>query len=160
MLTITLIFCVAFALVGGLVLRGSVARYDPVRSRSLGPMSVELRRRAWVSADTRGHAPEGSRQPPAGATVQAVPQPCEARIRVFRVAGFCVWRQRQSVELPLQVASMIGTLTARDFDMEFEDRFRIAGFAALMSTPATANATAPTPAPAGLTPRSAHRGQR
>lgn len=156
MLTITLIVCVVLALVGSLVLRGSVARYDPVRSRSLGPMSVELRRRAWVSADTRGHAPEGSRQPPGGATGQAVPQPCEARIRVFRVAGFCVWRQRQSVELPLQAASMIGTLTARDFDVEFEDRFRVAGFAALMSSAAP---TA-TPAPAGLAPRSAHRGQR
>ena len=156
MLTITLIACVVLALVGSLVLRGSVARYDPVRSRSLGPMSVELRRRAWVSADTSGHAPKGSRQPPGATTGQAVPQPCEARIRVFRVAGFCVWRQHQSVELPMQVAGMIGTLTARDFDVEFEDRFRVAGFATLMSTPATAN----TPAPAGLTPRSAHRGQR
>ena len=158
MLTITLIVCVVLALVGGLVLRGSVARYDPVRSRSLGPLSVELRRRAWVSADGRGQAPEGSRQQPGSATGQAVPQPCEARLRVFRVAGFCVWRQRQSVELPFQVAGMIGTLTARDFDVEFKDRFRVAGFAALLST--AASTSAPASAPAGLTPRSAHRGQR
>jgi hypothetical protein len=35
------------------------------------------------------------------------------------------------VDLPLQVTGMIGTLTARDFDSEFDDRFRLATFAQL-----------------------------
>ena len=119
MLTITLILCTVLALLGGLVLRSSVARYEPVRSRSLGIFSVELRRRVLV----RAH--------PDGVASHAFSQPCESRIRVLRVAGFPLWRQGRSVDLPLQVANMVGTLTARDFDAEFDDRFRLASFAVL-----------------------------
>ncbi len=112
----------AAAAIGGLVLRASVGRYEPVRSERLGPFSVELRRRASV----RGH--------PNGRGGFAFAQPREARIRVFRVAGIALWRQARNVELPLQVVNMIGTLTARDFDAEFDPRFRLASFAALTPT--------------------------
>ena len=117
-ITITLI-CVAAALVGGLVLRISIGASEPVRSQGFGPVSVELRRRALV----RGH--------PNGRGGHAFAQPNETRLRVIRVAGFALWRQAQSVELPLQVADMMGTLTARDFDAEFDARFRLASFATL-----------------------------
>ena len=50
---------------------------------------------------------------------------------MLRVAGVPFWMQRRSVDLPLQVIGMIGTLTARDFDSEFDDRFRLASFAQL-----------------------------
>ena len=112
---------VVFAvLVALLVLRSSVANYEPVRSQSMGPFSVELRRMALV----RGH--------PNGLGGHAFPQPHEERLRVFRVAGLAVWRQFQGCELPAQVASMIGTLTARDFDSEFDPPFRIASYAELV----------------------------
>ena len=120
--TLIVVVVVAAAVVGGLVLQSSVGRYEPVRSARLGPFSVELRRRAIV----RGH--------PNGRGGHAFAHPREARIRVFRVAGFAVWRQARNLELPLQVVNMIGTLTARDFDAEFDDRFRVASFAALTST--------------------------
>lgn len=120
MLIITLSLCAAAALVGGLILRWSVARYEPVRSARLGMLSVELRRRALVH------------EHPSGMGGQPFRQPGESRLRVFRVAGFPVWQQGCSVDLPLQVATMIGTLTARDFDMEFDARFRLASFARLI----------------------------
>jgi hypothetical protein len=119
-ITITLIVCVAAALVGGLALRVSLAGYEPVRSQSFGPFSVELRRRALV----RGH--------PNGKGGHAFAQPSETRLRVIRCAGFPLWRQSRSVELPLQVVDMMGTLTARDFDAEFDARFRLASFAMLV----------------------------
>ncbi len=118
-ITITLIVCSVLALIGGLARRLSVTNHEPVRSTSLGPFSVELRRRGLV----RGH--------PNGKGGQAFAQPSETRVRVFCIVGLPVWRQAQRVELPLQVVNMIGTLTARDFDMEFEPRFRVASFAAL-----------------------------
>ena len=120
-ITTTLIVAVvaAVAVISGLALQSSVGRYEPVRSERRGPFSVELRRRAIV----RGH--------PSGRGGHAFAQAREARIRVFRVAGFAVWRQARNVELPLQVVNMIGTLTARDFDMEFDERFRVASFAAI-----------------------------
>jgi hypothetical protein len=118
-LTLTLILCAVAALLGGLVLRALVTRHEPVRSARLGMFSVELRRRALV------------REHPSGMGGEAFRQPSESRIRVFRVAGFPVWQQGRSVDLPMQVMGMIGTLTARDFDAEFDDRFRLASFATL-----------------------------
>jgi hypothetical protein len=112
--------CVVAASLCGLVLHWSVTRYEPVRSASVGVLSVELRRRALVN------------EHPSGMGGQPFRQPGESRLRVFRVAGIPVWRQGFSVDLPLQVAPMIGTLTARDFDSEFDPRFRLAGFARLM----------------------------
>ena len=119
MLTFIIVLCTAAALVGGLVLRAIVARYEPVRSAGLGIFSVELRRKALV----QDH--------PSGLGDKPFRQPVERRLRVFRVAGFPLWKQGRSVDLPLQVTGMIGTLTARDFDSEFDDRFRLSGFALL-----------------------------
>ena len=120
MVTLTLVCCAVVALMGSLFLHASVARYEPVRSNSLGPFSVELRRRTLA----RGH--------PNRRGGHALAQPCEDRLRVWRVAGLPVWKQSQSVELPLQAAHMMGTLTARDFDLEFSARFREASFAMLV----------------------------
>ena len=120
MLTLTLLLLAAAALLGGLVLRSLVARYEPVRSAGLGVFSVELRRRALVL------------EHPSGMGGKPFRQPTEGRVRVFRIVGFPVWRQGRSVDLPLQVMGMIGTLTARDFDAEFDDRFRLASFDRLM----------------------------
>lgn len=119
MITLLLILCTALVLCGGLVLRSQVARYEPVRSAGLGIFSVELRRRARVQ------------EHPSGLGDKPFRQPTERRVRVLRVAGFPVWQQGRSVDLPLQVTGMIGTLTARDFDSEFDDRFRLASFARL-----------------------------
>ncbi len=119
MITLLLILCAAAALLGGLVLRTLVARYEPVRSVGLGIFSVELRRRALVQ------------EHPSGLGDKPFRQPAERRVRVFRVAGFPLWRQGRSVDLPLQVMGMIGTLTARDFDSEFDDRFRLSSYALL-----------------------------
>jgi hypothetical protein len=117
---LTFTLCAFAAALGGLALRWSVARYEPVRSANLGIFSVELRRRALVH------------EHPSGMGGQPFRQPGESRLRVFRVAGIPVWRQGCSVDLPLQVTPMIGTLTARDFDSEFDPRFRLGGFARLM----------------------------
>ncbi len=119
MLTLLLIFCAVAALSGGLALRSWVARYEPVRSAAFGIFSVELRRRALVQ------------EHPSGLGDKPFRQPVERRVRVFRVAGFPIWCQGRGVDLPLQVVGMIGTLTARDFDVEFGDRFRPASFANL-----------------------------
>lgn len=108
------------AALGGLALHWSAARYEPVRSVNVGLFSVELRRRALV------------REHPSGMGGQPFRQPGESRLRVFRVAGVPVWQQGCNVDLPLQVAPMIGTLTARDFDSEFDPRFRLGAFARLM----------------------------
>lgn len=119
MITLLLILCAVAALAGTLLLRSRVARYEPVRSAGSGLFSVELRRRALVQAH------------PSGLGDKPFRQPTERRLRVFRVAGFPLWQQARSVDLPLQVMGMIGTLTARDFDSEFDDRFRLASFAQL-----------------------------
>lgn len=119
MLVITLILLLLAGVAWAVALEVSVARHEPVRSARLGPFSVELRRHAQAL----GH--------PNGRGGHAFAQPCEHRLRVFRVAGLALWRQAQSVELPAQVADMMGTLTARDFDVEFDPRFREASFAAL-----------------------------
>ena len=119
MVTLLLIVCVVAALLGGLVLRSLVARYEPVRSAGSGVFSVELRRRALVQ------------EHPSGLGDKPFRQPTERRVRVFRVAGFPLWQQGSHVDLPMQVMGMIGTLTARDFDVEFDDRFRLASFARL-----------------------------
>ena len=116
MVTLLLILCAVAALLGGLVLRSWVARYEPVRSVGSGLFSVELRRRALVQ------------EHPSGLGDKPFRQPTERRVRVFRVAGFPLWCQGRSVDLPLQVMGMIGTLTARDFDVEFDERFRPASF--------------------------------
>ena len=116
MVTLLLVVFVVAALAGGLVLRSRVARYEPVRSAAFGIFSVELRRRALVQ------------EHPSGLGNKPFRQPVERRVRVFRVAGFPLWCQGRSVDLPLQVMGMIGTLTARDFDVEFDERFRPASF--------------------------------
>jgi hypothetical protein len=117
--TFLVLLCGVACVVGGLVLQAEIARHEPVRSAALWGCSVELRR--WALAHGRPHGQAG----------RAVAPPCESRLRVFRIAGVPVWRQGQRVELPLQVAGMIGTLTARDFDREFDARFREARFSSL-----------------------------
>jgi len=124
-LTLLLILCAVAALLGGLVLRSIAARYEPVRSAGFGVFSVELRRRARVH------------EHPSGLGAKPFRQPTEGRVRVLRVAGVPFWLQRRSVDLPLQVIGMIGTLTARDFDSEFDEGFRLASFARLAPDAAT-----------------------
>ncbi|KNZ31146.1 MAG: hypothetical protein AD742_18155 [Methylibium sp. NZG] len=119
MITFLLILCAVAPLLVGLALRSVAARYEPVRSAGFGIFSVELRRRARVQEH-----PSGLGDPP-------FRQPAERRLRVFRIAGVPCWMQSRSVDLPLQVIGMIGTLTARDFDSEFDERFRLAGFGSL-----------------------------
>jgi hypothetical protein len=114
--TLLLVLCAVAAVLGGLVLRSIAARYEPVRSAGFGIFSVELRRRARVH------------EHPSGLGDKPFRQPTEGRLRVLRVAGVPFWMQRRSVDLPMQVISMIGTLTARDFDSEFDARFRVASF--------------------------------
>lgn len=111
--------------VGGQLLRRSVAGYEPARSCQWGPFSVELRRRVLL----HGH--------PDGRGRLALAQPSETRIRVFRVAGMPVWFQSRTIDLPVQVANMFSSLTARDFDFEFDPRFREIGYAQVL--PATWN---------------------
>jgi len=106
--------------VAGQLLRRSVAGYEPARSCQWGPFSIELRRRVIL----RGH--------PDGRGRHALAQPGETRIRVFRVAGMPVWIQSQSIDLPTQVANMVSSLTARDFDIEFGPRFTETGYAEVL----------------------------
>ena len=120
MLTFIFILCAAAALLGSWVLRAVVARYEPVRSAGSGVVSVELRRRTLLQEHPSGLGGEPFRQP------------VERRVRVFRVAGFPLWCQMHGVDLPMQVSGMLGTLTARDFDSEFDTRFRLAGFSRVL----------------------------
>jgi hypothetical protein len=88
----------------------------PVRSRAWGPVRHELRRRtsALGHADRRGRL--------------ALAQAFEQRIRVLRVAGLPVWGRSHQIELPASLATMLPSLTARDFDADFPPGFREARF--------------------------------
>ncbi|MDH5541103.1 MAG: hypothetical protein OEY03_17015 [Rhizobacter sp.] len=100
-----------------LALSAEAARFEPVRSRRIGPLAIELRRRVQVSGHDNGRGGI------------AFAQCHETRLRLYRVFGLPVWRAASSIELPAQVMGMTASLTARDFDSEFDDAFREADFA-------------------------------
>jgi hypothetical protein len=111
--------CAALLLVRGLILRAEAARFDPVRSHRLGPLTIELRRLAVVSGHDNGRGG------------LAFAQAHELRLRTYRLFGLPLWRERSGIELPPQVMGMLNSLVARDFDAEFDEPFREVEFARL-----------------------------
>lgn len=111
--------CAALLLVRGLILRAEAARFDPVRSRRMGPLTVELRRLTVVTGHDNGRGG------------LAFAQAHELRLRMYRLFGLPLWRERSGIELPPQVLVMLNSLVARDFDAEFAEAFREIEFARL-----------------------------
>ncbi|MDH5539538.1 MAG: hypothetical protein OEY03_09050 [Rhizobacter sp.] len=111
--------CAAIVLVRGMWLRAEMARFEPVRSRRLGPLRIELRRRIVVLGHDNGRGG------------LAFAQAHEQRLRVHRLLGVPVWRELRGIELPPHAMAMLNGLLARDFDAEFAESFRESEFARL-----------------------------
>jgi len=91
-------------------LHRSTQRMSLLRSHSYGPLSWEVRRQVGLHL-----VPSASE----------FPLPREVRTRVIRFAGVVLWRETESIGLPLNRSECPESVTAQEFDRHFPVHLRV-----------------------------------